>query len=163
MGDSARTRVRERFDWSTVIHAYQELWDELRARRERSQVRAARPGPSFHPLREDPFSLFACYATEQLELGTEIALAPTSDMQRLEAFYKDRLANYAGAPLLLASEDECREALYHLAKGPSAVARVLETVNPQRRVVLHRSLNWLAKIGMIRPVAPSSDPMPEIQ
>jgi hypothetical protein len=59
LGDSARRRAREEFDWKHVIRRYQELWRELAALRRDARVIEGAPrreGRSSNPTRPDPFT-----------------------------------------------------------------------------------------------------------
>lgn len=83
MGDAGRRRARRLYDWSVVIAAYQELWAELNARRRHAAESAPRPSAgTAWPLRPDPFTLFAHYATHTLGPETPIRRA-----QRLSGDY----------------------------------------------------------------------------
>src|SRR5262249_48546986 len=69
MGEAARRRAEECFDWRVIIAAYQELWQELAARRQPALPKPRRTGTA-NPLREDPLTLFGGYASEQLTPST---------------------------------------------------------------------------------------------
>jgi glycosyltransferase involved in cell wall biosynthesis len=150
MGEAGRHRAHERFDWRVVVAGHQELWAELAQRRAAANAPARPPGGPWHPLREDPFAVFECYATEILGPEAMLALAENADLARLERMYADSFVNYAGAPFVLASRDETKAMLSHAAKGPSPVAEFLKLFAPERRIVVHRSLGWLAKAGLLR-------------
>ncbi len=76
MGDAARQRARECFDWAVIIKAYQELWRELARQRTQSQECAPRrPDSPPHPLHEDPFAAFAGYPTAALAADSTIRLS----------------------------------------------------------------------------------------
>jgi hypothetical protein len=152
MGDAGRRRARDCFDWSVIIKAYQELWRELQQRREQAQQTPRRDERRPHPLREDPFALFADYATTTLHPDTVLTLGPESDTERFEQMFASPLTNYVGAPFLLAGKEECQAALARLADGPRAIAELLDLVDTERMHILHRSLGWLAKTDRVRVV-----------
>ena len=76
MGAAARRRAAEVYDWRVVIRGYQELWTEMAARRA-DVGRYARCRPPPNPLRDDPFSLFAEFATCPLDDTCVIDVGPS--------------------------------------------------------------------------------------
>ena len=152
LGESGRQRAKDTFDWSVVIKRYQELWRDLADRRSHAAVERSRAIPP-NPLREDPFALFAEYATHILTEETVLAAAPQANGRLLEEFYKSPLVNYVGAPFLLATLDECRAAFDRLQTGPHSVAELLESVDNARGFIVHRTLGWFLKCGLVEVVA----------
>ncbi len=152
MGESGRRRARERFDWSVIIGAYQELWRELQERREQAQQPKHGDQRAPHPLREDPFALFADYATTTLHPDTILTLMPETDSERFEQMFSSPLINYVGTPFLLSTKEECQAALAQLADGPRPIAELLDLVDYERRYILNRSLGWLAKANLVQVV-----------
>ncbi len=68
LGEAGRRRARESYDWRTVVAAYQALWQELDAARQRdTEVAPWTEGAAANPLRDDPFALFADYPTWRVE------------------------------------------------------------------------------------------------
>lgn len=67
MGENARQRVREIYDWKVVIAAYENLWRELAEIRlsapESAPVKAGMPP---YPLGDDPFRVLSHYSTRTL-------------------------------------------------------------------------------------------------
>lgn len=152
LGESGRQRARESFDWAVIIRRYQELWRELGERRAQATVGRRADIPP-NPLREDPYALFAEYATHLLTAQTVLSAARGSSRALLEEFYQNPLVNYVGAPFLLASLDECRSALDRLKHSPRPVSELLEPVEPARRFILHRTLGWMLKCGLVEIIA----------
>ena len=76
LGESGRQRAREVYDWSVVIRAYEELWEELADVREHA-ASASPPlvdGSPPAPLLDDPFRQFAHYPTAIVDDHTRVGL-----------------------------------------------------------------------------------------
>jgi hypothetical protein len=116
-----------------------------------------RRGRPPNPLREDPFAVFAGYATETLDCG-RIFAATSGAAKRLDAVYASPFANYVGAPFLLATIDESRAVLAQLEIGPRSVGEILEDFTPARRMVIHRTLGWLLKVHLATVVRAAHEP-----
>lgn len=145
MGEAARRRAREVFDWSAVIPQYQALWAEQNARR-----LAAPPAPATraNPYRPDPFTLFQSYPTRHLTAHTPVTLAPGMTWEIAEPLLQRNLVAYSAfnRPTL----QEVRLVLAHLAEtGGSTVARAALVASPNRRAFVARGLLWLARYGVV--------------
>ena len=154
MGDAGRSRARERFDWQVVIAAYQELWDELENRRRHSAENAPWSGaPPHHPLRQDPFRLFANYSTGTINDDARISMTPGANLASLKMLRGSELFQSA-MPLLL-SEDECREILMKVSAVPALrVGDLTINFGEARRARVLRTIGWLAKTGVLAVSAP---------
>ena len=134
MGEQGRQRARETFDWSVVIHAYQDLWRELaHIRSHGEEVGAPVEGRPVHPLRDDPFAIFAGYATATVDgetvvelMGAEtnsgVATGLASLEQRLSTLRAASMNDYA-ARVMLADEDISAVLQSLNDKGPQDVFR----------------------------------------
>jgi len=145
MGEAARRRAREVFDWSAVIPQYQALWAEQNARR-----LAAPPAPATrdNPYRPDPFTLFQSYPTRHLSANTPVRLASGMTWDVVESLLKRNLVAYSNfnRPTL----EEVRQVLAHLAEtGGSTVAHAAHLAAPNRRAYVARGLLWLARYGVV--------------
>lgn len=149
MGEAARKRAAETFDWSVIIKQYQALWADLADRRQSAPESAPLPAnrPS-HPARADPFFAFETYPTDILTPDHLVAAAPGADGARLQlllhapflAFFKNT------AP----SIDDCARVLADLQRrGALSVGEILESFPEARRDSLERGLVWLAKLGLV--------------
>ena len=145
MGEAARLRAREVFDWAAIIPQYQALWAEQNARRlaappaERSRV---------NPYRPDPFTLFQSYPSQHISARTRVSLGAGVTWETAEPLLKHALVAYSNfhRPTLA----EARAALAWLAERPSAtIAEVAQTAEPGRRNFVARGLLWLARYGLI--------------
>jgi starch synthase len=149
MGEAGLAHARARFDWRVVIAAYQALWQELaELRRGAEEVMPPEPGRPVHPLRDDPFSLFATYPTGHIDGDTMAAATPGGSRARLAELRATPLA--AMMPSLLLPEPELAALLESLAKTPATVETILASAPEPQRNRVRRSLGWLAKVGLVR-------------
>ena len=149
LGASARQRAREVFDWRVIIGRYQELWAELNRRR---AVAAAKPQPPRampHPLRPDPFTLFAGYATSPLADDTLLAAAPDARDEFIQVMHQAPMLQYMGHPSLIASVEEMRAIFAALQTSPQPVAQVIQPYPVNQHVKLRLSLVWMLKMGLL--------------
>ena len=153
MGAAGQKHAREKFDWQVVVAAYQALWDSLSARRRSAAIVADRPddGPA-HPLRNDPFSLFASYPTAYLDGKARIALNPGAASNWFKTIRKDPMVSFA--PYMFLSDDETDKLLEKLADmGECDINAVLESTPAESQSLVHRTLAWLTKLNVLRIVS----------
>ncbi len=160
MGDAARRRARETFDWGVVIGQYQALWRELAHIRNRTAESApVIEGRPVHPLRDDPFSLFDGYATETVDIETMVSLAggitDREAGEKLAALRSQMMNDFAHKAML--SDLEIEALLESLAEaGPSDAGTLAESLAEDSRYRLSRTLTWLAKLGIVALAAPDA-------
>ncbi len=143
MGAAGRERIRTTFDWPVVVGEIRALLDELAA------IRAAAPDiePSHrgNPVKGNPFTDFAGFASQVLAPETPLALRPGADPARLVRTDLD-----SHAALWRASPAECAEVCGLLASGQAwTVAGVLARFPPARGAALELGIVWMAKLGVI--------------
>jgi glycosyltransferase involved in cell wall biosynthesis len=146
MGEAARTRAREVFDWAAIVPQYQALWAEQNARR-----LAAPPAPATreNPYKPDPFTLFQSYPSHRLSSRTPVTLAPGVTWETAEPLLAHPLVAYSNfhRPTLA----EVRQMLEFLADRPTAtVAEVAQIATPARRSFVARGVLWLARYGLVQ-------------
>lgn len=153
MGDAARRRALETFDWRVVIGQYQSLWRELAHIRNRADESApVVEGRPLHPLRDDPFSLFDGYATATVGVETVVSL-PSGIIAaeagaRLAALRAHTMNDFAHSVML--SDQEIEALLSSLAEdGSCDVLTLAENLADDSRYRLSRTLVWLAKLGIV--------------
>ncbi len=149
MGENGRRHVAENFDWKTVIKQYQELWTELADRRQKDvESVPGKAGAPVHPLRQDPFRLFAEYPSKVFGGNAILQINPDVDNQPLDKLRCSSLFSTA-MPMLLA-ENKCREILRIIKRGEKVSVGDLELkmkgVNNQH---FRRTVAWLVKTGLI--------------
>jgi glycosyltransferase involved in cell wall biosynthesis len=144
MGEAARQRAREVFDWSAIIPQYQALWADQAARLGAAPPEAAAPS---NPYRPDPYTLFAGYPTRHLSRQDVVTLNPGLDWPAVKARLDAPLAVYSrfNRP----NPQELETVIRALAEqGPMPVGRILELL-PNRRAFMQRGLIWLARHDVV--------------
>jgi glycosyltransferase involved in cell wall biosynthesis len=97
MGDSGRRRARASYDWPVVTNDYRRLWEALAAaRRDAAQLAPAAGGRSPHPLRDDPYRVFAGYATSALGPDTAVTVDPGAGAVDPARLYDAALTRFGG-------------------------------------------------------------------
>ncbi len=150
MGATGRKQAREKFDWSVVIRAYQELWQDLAERRQRETENVpTSPGSPAYPLRADPFRLFASYPTTAIEPDLTVALAPGRRAADFAAMSRVELGAYARS--LFAADEDCLKVLEHLGEhGETRIRTLLELFASNQRRTILLTIAWLAKLDLVR-------------
>jgi glycosyltransferase involved in cell wall biosynthesis/Flp pilus assembly protein TadD len=187
LGEAARRRAREVFDWTIIVARHQALWREL------AELRAAPPVPPAEPAapaslasgRGDPFARLAEYPSHRLGAGTRVALAPEADAARLEKlagfamnrFAAPALPAYADMAAMIASlagragESSCEgtptgvtrasdEAPLLGRAGEATAAELALRLPPERQGLAGRGIAWLAKMGLLA-LSPGEEPAAE--
>lgn len=151
LGDQARTRAREVFDWSAILPQYQALWAEQNARR-CAHSPAAPIG--LNPFRPEPYLLFQGYPTRHLGLADRLALAPGFDWAAAKALLASPLTVYSR--LNRPTETEVEQVCYWLTQHEgAAVSELLQIFPAHRRPFIRRGLLWIARYGVIN-IRPAS-------
>jgi hypothetical protein len=149
MGDSAKRRAADVFDWRHIIPQYEELWADLgRRRRAAKQPPPAREAQA-NPWRLDPFRLFASYPTEALTPQTVVRLAPGVTAESAAEMFSRPLVGMG--PLYLPLNEERDRMVSILCSRPQLLAReVVEAFPGPRAGFVERGLLWLAKYGIVQ-------------
>ncbi len=142
MGEAARRRAREEFDWRVIVRRYQALWGALAGRRA-----AAAPLPGANPRRADPFLLFAGYPSRTLAGSDRVATAPGAGAARLRSLRALGIYGYGGA--VLPGPELCARVLERAAGG-CTVEELLAELGGGDPARLERGIVWLCKLGLLR-------------
>jgi glycosyltransferase involved in cell wall biosynthesis len=95
MGESGRQRARETYDWSVVIAAYENLWQELAEIRTQAQPPAPiPPGRPFYPLCDDPCRLLSHYPTQSLSQDMVLGLGTMATPEKLQLLRSTWMTNF---------------------------------------------------------------------
>ncbi|MBL6929072.1 MAG: glycosyltransferase [Rhodospirillales bacterium] len=166
MGDAARRRARQCFDWRVVVAAYQALWKELEAiRRSATEIAPQADGRPAHPLRDDPFALFSAYPTQSS--SGQFAIGPVSgaDRTRMKAIRRHGMNRFAASTM--PPEAELGNLLDRLNEGGvSGLNEFVDQAPEEQRAGVLRGVGWLGKAGLARilpavgPAAPTEDAEP---
>lgn len=149
MGEAARRRAVELFDWAVVIRQYQALWRDLAERRgDGSESAGLGAGQPSHPARLDPFIAFESYAADVLGADHLVAAAPGADGARLQMLLQSPIIAYMKP--MAPDTDDCAKILGDLQRrGTLSVGDILAGFPEIRRNRIERGLVWLAKLGLI--------------
>jgi glycosyltransferase involved in cell wall biosynthesis len=150
MGEAARQRAIEHFDWRVVVRQYQQLWTELAERRRDAPESAPLvAGQPVNPTRADPYQAFAGYATSTLAPGDRVELATGAGRETFDAVTGSALIAFARAATPPA--EEMHQLIDDLKRrGGRSVADLARNRPVETRVRFARSLLWLAKLGLVR-------------
>lgn len=145
LGNSGKKRAQSCYDWRHVIQAYQQLWQELAGIRRAGAAEKMASAPPPHPLRPDPFALFASYPTAQFADATTFVRCAAAE-ERLSELYEAPMMNFAAA--LLATLDESRQLLTSMDSARS-LSELSSAGILANRPLLERTLGWLVKGGIL--------------
>lgn len=168
MGQAARRRALDTFDWRVVVAAYQDLWRHLAEVRSAAagdagiRVATARPpvAAPLVPLYDDPFRLFEGYPTARIRRETEVRPAPGADGKRLATLRQSTMNNFAAQHLL--GEADTAAILKHLAdRGPTSAGDLADWITPDRPEPTIRTIAWMAKMGLVTLFNPTPSAIPE--
>lgn len=94
-GENGRQRAREIYDWSKVIAAYENLWQDLAELRAKATTTAPlTPGKPPYPLCDDPFRLLAHYPTQSLSQDMVLGLGAMATPEKLQVLRSTWMTNF---------------------------------------------------------------------
>ena len=153
MGASAQQRARDVYDWSKIIPRYEDLWDEMHAKRQRFNSPALPEAwPAVHRAFPDYYSAFDSFPTRHIAEDDRVVLAASGT--EIEARLRHRMNRIA--PGVVLSLPNAIQLLVWLGGQPApvniatmgVVARQMEPALD--RAAWMRTAGWLAKLGLIR-------------
>lgn len=147
LGENARRRAREDFDWGVVFGRYRALWSELDERR-RADAALTPALPQVVPDRQDPFALFAAYPSAQITPASLVELAPDASLALLRQYRELAINRFAQAAL--PTLEEFGLIFGSIESQPMQVDELLDTLGPCDRPTLLRGLAWLCKMDLLR-------------
>lgn len=147
MGDNARLRARQEFDWRAVLARYRTLFEEL-AERRRADPSLNPPLPQQAPDRLDPFRLFASYATRALGPSSLVELKPEASLALVRQYRELGINRFAAASM--PTLEEFGVIFGAIGPRPMQVEELSDTLGPCDRPTLLRGLAWLCKMDMLR-------------
>lgn len=151
MGENARQRAREVYDWKVVIAAYEQLWRELAEIRLLAPESApVKPGRPPYPLGDDPFRVLSHYSTRTLsnEMMLSLGKIATPELVRelqtiwFTSFGQDRRISVRIQMEIL----ETIKQQGAVSVG-EAIARYVK--NEQELADLYRTLLYFVKFGIL--------------
>ena len=159
MGEKGRQRARAVYDWAVIIHAYQDLWRDLDQRRAQSPEIAPRPSATTpaHPLRGNPFDLFAHYPTTQLDDNSRL-FKTDIDRDLIREACALKMSNISGS---YTRGSQLAQWIYNLINRSAdgiTIGEIVEQASRDYRNAQGQfpgrdycllSIGWLAKMGAI--------------
>jgi starch synthase len=149
LGEAGRRRARERFDWAVVYSQYQDLWDDLNARRRAALAEPAvaarlQAAPRAAAARLDPYYAFGHYPTAHIDPTVRLSLAPGATRERLATVSGHTLFGELAAPR---AQLETIHAV--LEPGDLTLADVARRLSLSIPAAT-RAVGILAKMGVVR-------------
>lgn len=155
IGDAARARAKDLYDWSVIIPQYEALWRQLTEIRT-AQASTLAPLTYPWPARMDPFAAFARYPTKVISADSRLAIGHPDAQNVLKQWRKLAMVDFARQ--ILPSDEECNGLLKLLAHGDQPAGKLVESVSPERQPYVFRSLVWLIKLGILRIAQKNTQP-----
>ena len=149
MGDAGRERARHHYDWARIIPAYESLWAELNAIRQKASSQHQALAVPW-PARMDPFKAFASYPTGTLKPETPMDLVGPVQIALEKALKLKALAMVDYAREILPTDDEIRLVLLAAESGPGRADGLVAGIDSTRQLVVFRSLTWFIKLGVLK-------------
>lgn len=148
MGEAGRQRAEQVFSWDRIMERYRALWAELALIRQSAPEHAPPSSGQPNPLRPDPFDMFSGYATSQIDGQTLVSLDPGGDMDRIRLLAGQPVNTFGRSGML--NGGELAGLIDSLAPGPQTLQSLLAQQQPARRIIVARTIIWLAKMGVLR-------------
>lgn len=146
MGDAARTRASETYDWKHIVTSYQDLWADLETRRKRTSRPRIKDHSWINPLRPDPFAAFRHYPSQLITKESEISLEPHGNIDSYLEYRKTAFFNFG----IMAGEESFKVIIAKLLEGPKTILELQSAVPGIAPPILIRSIAWLIKAGLAR-------------
>jgi glycosyltransferase involved in cell wall biosynthesis len=148
MGEAARLKVKDAFDWNLIIKRYFELWSEQQAMLETARKRGTDRARGLQ--RHDPAIVFANYPSHHLK--TSARLAKGSEFARWDDLLRQPAIVLNPEVLLAASTlEQVRRIMTDIGTIP--VADLVQRFRSEEQAAVLRSVHWLIKIGALRLVS----------
>mgnify|MGYP003402319796 CR=1 FL=1 len=151
MGENARQRVRELYDWKVVIATYEDLWRELAEIRltapESAPVKAGMPP---YPLGDDPFRVLGHYSTRTLSNEMMLSLGAIATPELLKELRTIWFTNFGqDKRISVKIQMEILEIIKQ--KGAVSVGEIVDRYakNQQELAYLYRTLLYLVKFDIL--------------
>ena len=150
MGEAARDRAKNIYDWRHIIKRYQDLWSHLREVRTFSNTKKQPPVGRRWPARLDPFYSFEHYASETISYDTRCTRARSMEecADSLDSTLKLAMVSYT-LPVM-PKQNEILEMLSGLGSEARPIGTVVANFPRARRPLIFRSFAWLLKLGLIQ-------------
>ncbi|MGQ9368587.1 glycosyltransferase family 4 protein [Azospirillum sp. ST 5-10] len=143
LGAAGRERARTVYDWPVVAAQFRALWAELAEVR---RAGAGIPHPSY-PLHQDPFTLFANFASASLGADSVLALADAEAPARLARLRSVEINSFARYWQL--DDGALRALLDRVGAAGTLTLGEIEGLAPGDAAKVQHSVAWLLKMGLL--------------
>ena len=151
MGANGRQHVLNSYDWKVIIPSYENLWSELKSRRDAEAEGSHLPHPCSSRL--DPFYAFASYPTKKIRPQSLLCLSDKDSdvaIRRFRKLIQLKMVSYVKDRM--ASQQQLESLLLRLSStSVSAEKLISETcsnADEERRLFL--SIVWMIKLGLVK-------------
>jgi glycosyltransferase involved in cell wall biosynthesis len=149
MAEKARQRANEVYDWRHIIPAYENLWEELSARRAKNAP-SAESYASALPQLPDPYTMYETYPTAPLGKTDRISLS--ASFEQIKSLWGHEINIYAN-DIMLPAHDISSLLGWLGGAGGCTIGAVFARFTAFDKPRLWRTLAWLQKLGIIKNVA----------
>lgn len=149
MGEAGQARARAQYDWRHIVAQYQALLGTLAQMRAQAASSSPRTPPiQAHPLRGDPYTIFSAFPSHTLGPEFGLRAAPNAGAERLQLLHDEDL--HAFSRPWRASLPDMQAVLELVIQNPGVrLAQLDHHLPPAQRVLLHRTLAWMLKVGVL--------------
>ncbi|NJK68746.1 MAG: glycosyltransferase family 4 protein [Microcoleus sp. CSU_2_2] len=151
MGENARQRVREIYDWKVVIAAYEDLWRELAEIRLGAPESAPLPaGMPPYPLGDDPFRVLSHYSTQTLSNEMILTMGPIATPELLKQLRKIWFTSF-GEDRRISVKTQIEILDLIKQKGAVSVGEIVDryVTSDRQLAYLYRTLLYLIKFNIL--------------
>ena len=150
MGANGRKRALEMYDWKAIIPSYEDLWSELKSRRNAEHDHS--PQINFWASRLDPFYGFASYPTRKIRLQSALYLSEKNShisINRFRTLIKLEMVNYVLDRM--SPQQQLESVLIRLGSGSATAETLISEICSQEKDKrkLFLSIAWMVKLGLI--------------
>ncbi len=145
MADKARIRARKVYDWRHIVPAYEDLWEELEARRKTLDIRKETYFSAL-PQLPDPYTMYKAFPTAALSEADNISLTASPD--QIKVLWQHKLNLYAN-DVFIAPQDISALLGWLGERKDIAIGEVFSAFRGLDKPRLWRTIAWLQKLGIV--------------
>lgn len=152
MGNNARKRAQNIYDWKHIIKAYEELWKELAKRRLKDpEIAAVSPDHLVQPMRDDPFSLFSSYPTRHAEENDRFKILSSNLSADFLTIGKMHIhSDSASYGYMTHKEESTKIAEFLNHKNEITVPQIAEHFPGIPQSYITKLMLWMYKVGLVK-------------
>lgn len=154
MRREAMAHARATFDWPVIVRQYADLHGELTRIREDTASFEGEEAARINPVRNDPFTAFAGFATQTVENSTVLSIPATDQRVNVAEHHEAALNKVTGLWRLPQAVSVRIVELVGLA-GSITAQDMADSFPDVPHDSLARHLTWMCKIGMLDWASPT--------